>query len=50
MVDFIPPTYPKTKEQTDKIIEVLKKSFLTKNLSQFEIKVIADAMNLRNFQ
>lgn len=31
-------------------MEILKTSFLTKNLSQFELKIIADAMYLKTYQ
>eukprot|EP00347_Sterkiella_histriomuscorum_P012552 403368129 len=50
MDDFIPPVHPKTTEQTQRLMQILKTSFLTKNLSQFELKIIADAMYLRSFQ
>eukprot|EP00347_Sterkiella_histriomuscorum_P018959 403343503 len=50
MEEFIPPVHQKTQEQTQRIIESLRSSFLTKNLSQFELKIIADAMYLRKFE
>ena len=34
---FTPPKYEKTKEEQDRIISVLIKSFLTKNLSQQDL-------------
>jgi signal-transduction protein with cAMP-binding, CBS, and nucleotidyltransferase domain len=47
--EFSPPTYVKTSVQMERLMEVLKKSFLTKNLTNFEIKIIADAMYLKTF-
>jgi hypothetical protein len=48
--DFKPPVHQKPPQQTEKIIEILKKTFLTKNLSQYEIKTIADAMYHKKFE
>lgn len=41
--------YSKTPEQMEKLMGILKKSFLTKNLTNFEIKIIADAMYPKRF-
>lgn len=49
MEEFVPPVHAKSQEQTERIMENLKSSFLTKNLSQFELKIVADAMYLRKF-
>lgn len=50
MEDFIPPVYEKSPEQIKKLIEILKNNFLTKNISQFELKLLADAMQLKFFK
>jgi hypothetical protein len=44
------PSYPKSPEQLSEIIALLKKSFLTKNLSEKEIEKLAGAMKPRLFQ
>jgi signal-transduction protein with cAMP-binding, CBS, and nucleotidyltransferase domain len=49
MEDFQPPHYHKTPEQMEKLTSILKKSFLTKNLTNFEIKIIADAMYQKQY-
>jgi len=36
--------YPKTPEEEEELIQQLKKSFLTKNLNDKQVKVIALAM------
>ncbi|CDW80229.1 camp-dependent protein kinase regulatory subunit [Stylonychia lemnae] len=50
MEEFNPPVYQKTQDQLEKLTNVLKNSFLTKNLTQFELKIIADAMFLKQFK
>jgi cAMP-dependent protein kinase regulator len=50
MDDFVPPVYEKSPDQIQKLIEILKNNFLTKNLSQFELKILADAMQLRFYK
>jgi cAMP-dependent protein kinase regulator len=50
MEEFIPPVYEKSQDQIIKLIEILKNNFLTKNLSQFELKLLADAMQLRFYK
>ncbi|CDW84420.1 camp-dependent protein kinase regulatory [Stylonychia lemnae] len=50
MQEFTPPVHQKSEEQLQKLMEILKTSFLTKNLSLFELKIIADAMYLKKFQ
>lgn len=50
MEEFIPPVYPKQPEQLEKLIEIFKHSFLTKNLSMYDLKVIADAMFLKTYE
>jgi len=49
MKEFNPPVHPKSEEQLQKLMEILKTSFLTKNLSQFELKIVADAMYLKKY-
>jgi len=44
------PQYEKPKEQTQEIIGLLGKSFLTKNLSEHEIEKLAGAMLPREFK
>ena len=48
--NYIPPRFPKLQEQMDLITSTLKKSFLTKNLSYYQIKTCAEAMQLRHYQ
>lgn len=43
------PNYPKPNDQTLEIIGLLKKSFLTKNLSDIEIEKLAGAMVPKNY-
>ena len=50
MDDFVPPVYEKSPEQIKKLIDILKNNFLTKNISQFELKLLADAMQLKFFK
>mmetsp|Transcript_45478 Transcript_45478/g.33250 ORF Transcript_45478/g.33250 Transcript_45478/m.33250 type:complete len:145 (+) Transcript_45478:365-799(+) len=47
---FEPPVYPKSKEQEEKIIEILKNNFLTKKLSAEGLKTIAKAMYLKKYE
>lgn len=50
MEEFVPPIYPKDKADIDAIMALLRNSFLTKNLSTKEIKIIADAMFLKTYK
>ncbi len=50
MEEFVPPVYPKEEEQLTKLIDIFKNSFLTKNLSMYDLKLIADAMFLKSFE
>ena len=50
MVEFVPPIYSKNKTDIDAIMALLRNSFLTKNLSTKEIRIIADAMFLKTFK
>lgn len=50
MEEFVPPVHVKSAEQTERLMEALKSSFLTKNLTSFELKIVADAMYLRRFE
>ena len=44
------PYYKKSPEETQEIIALLNKSFLTKNLSSSEVEKLAGAMKPRIFQ
>lgn len=46
---FTPPVYEKKGEQINDIMNMLRKSFLTKNMDAFELKIIADAMFEKTF-
>lgn len=48
--EFIPPIYQKSVDQSKRIIEIFEKSFLTKNLSAFDLKILADAMYQKSFK
>lgn len=48
--DFTPPVYPKTEEETKRVITILKNSFLTKNLTEEDIVTIAHAMFKKPFE
>ena len=50
MQEFVPPIYPKNKTDIDAIMALLRNSFLTKNLTHKEIKIIADAMFLKTYK
>jgi CRP-like cAMP-binding protein len=44
------PNYPKPAEQTQEILNLLKKSFLTAKLSESEVQKIAGAMQPKEFK
>ena len=50
MAEFVPPIYPKNKTELDAILALLRNSFLTKNLNHKELKIIADAMFLKQYK
>jgi len=43
--EFIPPVYPKTAEQKDRIKSVLRRSFLFQSLEEKEVLIVIDAMS-----
>lgn len=49
MEEFVPPVYQKSPEELAKLMEILKTSFLTKHLSMYDMKIIADAMFIKSF-
>lgn len=46
---FTPPKYEKTREQLERIVTILTKSFLTKHLSQQDMTILALAMTERAY-
>jgi cAMP-dependent protein kinase regulator len=43
--EFLPPVYPKTSEQKDRIKAVLRRSFLFQSLEEKEMTIVIDAMS-----
>lgn len=48
--EFIPPVYEKTLDQFLKLKLALKRSFLTKNIPESDIKMVADAMHTKFYK
>jgi len=48
--NFQPPIYQKSEEQSSKISQILKNNFLTKNLSDQGLKILADAMYAKDYE
>jgi len=47
--DFVAPTYTKSNESQDQLVDLFTNSFLTKNIDQKNHLVLAKAMFSRNF-
>ena len=49
MREFIPPVHPKSKANEERLVDLLKHSFLTKGMEERHLLVLAKAMFPRNF-
>lgn len=47
--DFEPPVYPKMQQDLERIMSLLRQSFLTKQLDQQDHQMLANAMSLERF-
>lgn len=47
---FVPPVHQKQEEDTEKLTDLFKNSFLTKNIDEKEHKTLANAMFQKKFQ
>jgi len=50
MEHFKAPVYEKSPDQLAKLLSILKKSFLTKNLSDSDLKIIGNAMQKKTYK
>lgn len=49
-VNYVPPVFEKEPDQTERLVNLYRESFLTKSLDETQLKSLADAMDKRSFK